>query len=548
MGELPGLKDDDAFCANGILAADRTPHPHAAEVEAVYTRGRNNNTLISSPIPPAESTKDRKGTYLMLGGSRKKNGPLQTIDVSGRRFSVTLSAVDGSITSYRYDGRELLAAPLRPNFWRPPTDNDRADLLGARAWQGLDDLHTEVVSISKALTDSLAEVQMLLHLTSPDGNTLRLKQIVEVAPDGALLLSYLVVPGGQFRTLPKLGLQFGLDTAYAACLFYGNIHETYPDRRTAQRVSLWYKKNADLAAPQYVKPQEQGNREAQWVCFRAPDRPDLTLSAPDGLLNFSLRQWSDSTLAAARRWCDVGDPDPYYTVSIDHRQAGLGTATCGPGVAQRYTISGDSTYGYSFILSPGSGPVDHSRTFGHTLHPDLRQPLASTENRRLAVASIKSNRRPASVYSEGFPMVLADGRRAVPGDWHHGWAGFEAPDTVEFTLTLKQYATLGQITVGTSHSPADWVVQPLSAEASWSIDGQRWSPWQEMDLQNPPADRYNDSRRLRYALFPRRARAVRFIKVRFLCRPQLPVWHPYARQNAWLMVDEIELLAPHSNR
>ncbi len=86
------------------------------------------------------------------------------------------------------------------------------------------------------------------------------------------------------------------------------------------------------------------------------------------------------------------------------------------------------------------------------------------------------------------------------------------------------------------------MVRPLAVEASWSIDGSRWSPWQEMQLLNPPADLYNDSRRLRYTLSPRRARAVRYVKVRFLCQQRLPVWHPYAGQKAWLMVDELELL------
>jgi hypothetical protein len=35
---------------------------------------------------------------------------------------------------------------------------------------------------------------------------------------------------------------------------------------------------------------------------------------------------------------------------------------------------------------------------------------------------------------------------------------------------------------------------------------------------------------------------VRYVKVRFLCQQRLPVWHPYAGQKAWLMVDELELL------
>ncbi len=103
------------------------------------------------------------------------------------------------------------------------------DVRGARAWQGLDQLKASVVGI----TTGEAEVQMLMQLSSPDGATMRLKQVVEADEQGRLQLSYLVMPDGQFSTLPKVGLQFGLDTAFTACTFYGNVFETYPDRRTA---------------------------------------------------------------------------------------------------------------------------------------------------------------------------------------------------------------------------------------------------------------------------------------------------------------------------
>ena len=527
LGELPGIKDDDAFCANGILAADRTPHPHAAEVEAIYTRGRN-----CVPYNP-----NRTGQTWQTDRARhyKFQKDKHSITLSGNDFSLTLSTDDGSMTSYIYNGRQLLARPLRCNFWRPPTENDLADPFGARAWQGLDRMIVKVISV----TTGEAEVQMLLQFSAPDGTRLRVKQIVEADEYGRLQLSYLVSPDGQFRTLPKVGLQFGIDTLFTACTFYGNIYETYPDRREAQRVSRWYKSLEDLAAPQYVVPQEQGNREAEWVHFKG-ESIGLKVIAPDAPrvpLNFSVRRYNDTVMTAARRWRGL-EPDPYYTVSIDHRVAPLGTATCGPGVADRYTLSGDSTYCYRFDLVPGLT----DRIYHFMPHSDLSQAWTTTlPAERIPVAKIASNRQPAAQYSDGFPAVLNDERRAVVGDWQHGWVGFLSPDTVEFTLTLKDYATLAEINVRSTHSPADWVVKPLDVQASWSIDGQKWSAWQSLTLCDPPADPFTDSRHLTYLLEPRKAKAVGYVKVRFVCRPTLPIWHPYAGQPSWLMVDEVEL-------
>ena len=537
LGELLGIKDDDAFCANGIMAADRTPHPHANEVEAVYTRGRS-NVVVPATFGVGNHYDSRKIKPLPKKGKGflQRDRHVVTLETDdGTRLKV--STRDGSITSFRYQGQELLTAPLHCNFWRPPTQNDKVDLAGARAWTGLDDLRTEVVSISS--TDN--EVQMLLRLTSPDGNYIIVRQIISMADDGSVQLHYLVSPQGQFHTLPKLGLQMGLDTNFAAG-FYGNIHETYPDRRAAQRVATWYKSLEALSARQYVVPQEQGNREARWVSFVRGDVGLAFLSPDDqGWLNFSVRRQDDSVLTRARRWCDVQDAD-HYIVNIDYRQVGLGTATCGPGVAERYQISGDSTYYYRFLMMPTNGriflDVDKIEI---PQHPDLQQLPPDEDHSLLPIHNITCNTIPSDKYAKGFPQVLVDGRRAVPGDYRSGWVGFLAPDTVELTIALARFATLDEIAVGVCHSPTDWVIQPVDVQAQWSIDGNKWSDWQSMELKNPPDDVQGDSRRLRYSIEPRKAKYINYVHLRFVCLPLLPVWHTYSSQPSWLMLDEVEI-------
>ena len=106
---------------------------------------------------------------------------------------------------------------------------------------------------------------------------------------------------------------------------------------------------------------------------------------------------------------------------------------------------------------------------------------------------------------------------------------------------LDGYETLGSIAVGASHSPADWVVKPQDVLVQWSIDGREWSPWESMTLVNPPADLYSDSRRVRYMMHPRKAKSIHYVRLRFVCRGKLPIWHPYAGESAWLMIDEVEI-------
>ena len=528
LGYMPGIDDDDDFCANGILAADRTFHPHAYEVQAVYTRGRYNVNTRTAALHP----------WLAVPAtdfSIQRNS--QAVSIVGRNFSVSVSTADGSITSYRVAGRELLATPLRYNFWRPPTENDLADRNGSRAWQGLDHLTAKVQSISTTTDDGTEapRIDMLIRLSTPDGSTLRLRQVIVADDSGRLHLNYLLDPEDHFRTLPKVGIQFGLADDFTGCSFLGNIFETYPDRRAAQRVSTWYKSLDELAAPQYVVPQEQGNREAAWVQFRGNDVNLKVMSGTVGVpLNFSVRRYNDSLLTVSRRWCNAR-PDPYYTVSIDHLQAGLGTATCGPGVAPRYTIPGDSLYRYSFVLSPFDDGLFHN-----FMPQQLELPGGKSTAGATAVKAIVASREPARQYSGGWPHLLADGRRGVAGDYSTGWAGFDSPDTVELVLMLPDEQRLDEIAVGTCHNPDSWVMAPQEVSAQWSTDGRRWSRWQPLaSEQSANLDRHSNVR-IVYNLDAKRHKA-RYVRLRFVCNPTLPDWHTYAAQPAWLMVDEVSI-------
>ena len=538
LGELPGIKDDDAFCANGILAADRTPHPHAHEVQAVYTRSSTNIVL---PAPQAHTAPCPLDYDIACSATK------QDVHLGNSRFGLTVSLADGAITSYTYQGRELLASPLRSHFWRPPTENDLADPRGARAWQGLDQLAAKRLdwgtTVNQRGNGGDLELHMLFRLTTPDGASLVVRQVIEANPAGQVQLSYQVVPR-QVATLPLLGLQLGLDTAaFTSAIFYGNVYETYADRQTARRVSTWGKTLAELSEPQYVVPQEQGRHEARWVRFGDTEM-SLTIVSPHEQepLGFSVRRWDDSTISHARRWNQVGAPASHYTVTVDHRQAGLGTATCGPGVADRFVLSGDSAYTYRFILDPtGSLATPTGIEEPFTASTTLQQLLPTHETSPLPTGRIEVSCRPSAPYDEGFPQHLVDGRRAVPGDYRHGWVGFAGSDTVTFTIQLDTPANLSRLEVGVCHSPADWVMRPLGIEVQWSSDGKRWSNWQPLELQNPPTSPYDDSRRLLYSIEPRRARNIHQVRLRINSRPTLPPWHPSAGQPAWLMIDEIQM-------
>ena len=45
--------------------------------------------------------------------------------ITGRDFTAAFDRKAGTLVSLKFKGTELIASPLRPDFWRAPTDNDR---------------------------------------------------------------------------------------------------------------------------------------------------------------------------------------------------------------------------------------------------------------------------------------------------------------------------------------------------------------------------------------------------------------------------------------
>ena len=664
LGSLPSVKDDDAFCANGIVGSLRIPHAHANEVQQVYQnlnvtqhhspdgeeyyilhngfnfrdagdfvcqyrifsslRDSIYSDTIFPHLPAGESQRleftipdiiplpgerffirfnftgdsyevddpyDEGTSWTLSENSHNEfemtgiNVPTDSIELPeasmkdffwgynksqhqvslGREdvFSLLLNTDNGYITSFRYHEEELLRQPIRWNFWRPPTLNDLVDPYGARAWEGLDNMSASMISCNVTPVgepDRMAEVDLLLELSSPEGRTMTMREIVEVDAEGRLQLSYMVMPRGNFRTLPRLGIQTGIDSNCSQVQWWGNFYETYPDRREAQWQGLNNSTPDDVCGELHVVPQESGNRTAYWTSFTLGNGKLSFCSADGQPIGFSIRHYDDSVMTAARRIKDLTEAN-HYIVNIDARQAGIGTATCGPGVSERFRISGDSVQRFRLVVVPSlkDDSVNLWRYCGYYFDApsELRQEMPDRHLNRVERISVKAfgntqepQDRPSAQYSTGFPEALFDGRLGIAGNYSEGWTGFSGRDSIILTIELDEPTTLQQATIGFCHSADDWVVQPQQVEVQWSRNGTRYSPWQEMTPVRPIVNEQKESRRLmmhrnylgRQGLFhPAEARNAKYLRIKIICQPTLPEWHDYSGEPAWLMIDEISV-------
>jgi beta-galactosidase len=343
---------DENFCQNGVVSADRTPHPALAEIRwhqqyvevvpldlakgAIEIRNRYDFTTLSEvatgrytiragdrllasgklpplDVPPHEArpfrvplpaiepspgvehwldlrfdsksdtawakaghvlaewqTKlplDRPAPLLATAGLPELTvtGGTTGLTVRGAGFAYGFDLATGLVSSIEWQGAEMLAAPLRPDFWRAPNDNDRGSDMMRRLgiWR---DAH-RFLAVRSVRTETPARgVARLLVQADLVSVGARYDLAYTVYGTGDLVVEAAFDPGdARLPDLPRFGMQAVLVPGFERLRWYGpGPEETYVDRR-ARPVGV-YDTTVSANYFRYSQPQETGNKvEVRWA-------------------------------------------------------------------------------------------------------------------------------------------------------------------------------------------------------------------------------------------------------------------------------------------
>jgi beta-galactosidase len=183
---------------------------------------------------------------------------------------------------------------------------------------------------------------------------------VETLGDGSQLHTHHVVVA--LDDLPRIGVTFELPAGFDRLRWYGRgPGENYPDRRRGALLGTW---EAGVDDPPYLVPQEFGLRtDCRWFEFvdsTTGETVRLDVLDPD-VLHVSATRFTASDLYEAGHQTDLR-PRRGLVVHADVAHRGLGTASCGPDVLDRYRIAPGS-YRFSYRLSR-TGPRAARRRSG----------------------------------------------------------------------------------------------------------------------------------------------------------------------------------------
>jgi beta-galactosidase len=252
-------------------------------------------------------------------------------------WTVGLARFDRDGTLRRLGSMDIEGAGL--GAWRPPTENDRARAAGAarsnaEAWAlvGLDRLTRRIDGVALTADGRLVVRERVAGAGTTCGFVVTSRW---AGTERGLSLTMDVEPQGPWPcALPRLGYSFALpcpDPQAVRWTWFGNgPGESYPDSQVAARIGRWSGTVEELN-PAYVVPQESGcRRRTRRAHLAGPGVGLEVVGLP--WLDLTVRAWSNEEIARARHRYELPRPDRLW-VHLDVGQDGLGSATCGPGVA-----------------------------------------------------------------------------------------------------------------------------------------------------------------------------------------------------------------------
>lgn len=281
-------------------------------------------------------------------------------DINGKRVTVkgdNLEVIvdDGKIVSYKIEGKELLKAPLMPNYFRALTDND-IDFLNFTpqwakfhpfyAWQRATH-HTRADKTEVIKNNNAVEI----HIAFSTAGLKKSVATYRVYPDGRLYVFHSAVPT---KGMLRFGYQMTMDKSMEYITWYGRGPKpTYIDRKLGSKIDL-YKSSVTDFEYRYMRPQESSNR-CDVRYFTLTDKNGFGIKVDayyDNPINFSVYHYTTDGLEKATHINDIPYED-ITTVNIDHRQLGVGGDLPGQAfVREPYTMPKGQKQEYSFVITP----------------------------------------------------------------------------------------------------------------------------------------------------------------------------------------------------
>jgi beta-galactosidase len=272
------------------------------------------------------------------------------IGVHGRDFTVMFSKQVGSLVSLNYAGKEMIALPPAPLFWRATTDNDRGFSQGFHSglWYAAS-LARKCVGVEvKEETDRVSVTFIYKLSISADVDV---KIIYTVFADGGVHVKSVYYGAKNLPQMPIFAVSFKVPADYDQLEWYAmGPEENYSDRSMGARLGTFKNQVSDNVSG-YVMPQESGNRTGvRRVSVTNQDGRGIRISSVTDPLECNISPYTAFELENANHHYEL--PNIHYTVvTVAGRQMGVGgDDSWGAPVHDEHLIQADKNMEFEFMI------------------------------------------------------------------------------------------------------------------------------------------------------------------------------------------------------
>ena len=375
-GDFGDEPNDGPFCLNGVVAADRTPHPSLLElakvvqpVQVAAIDPAHGVLRVTNELAFLDLSWLTLSWYVEVDGQEVAHGRLEPLSILPGQSAVVRVPVPE--VALQTGQRAHLTVAFRTR-----SDSDWAPAGHEVAWHQLEMAHSpgpssapgRVAASPRPLASMDPTLALLrapidnetfgprhaarwdrLGLRAEGAAGVELRTEAETTADGALSVTHSIVLPEDLEDIPRVGVRLQLGPGVVAVEWLGlGPHECYSDRLAAARVGRWTTP-VDEWGVAYVHPQANGNRAGvRWLRFLdAAGDPLVTIDHLDGL-DVTVARVTDEELDVASHLEDLSRRDDCY-VWIDARHRGVGSGAVGPDTAPAHRV-GPGPYRWSYRL------------------------------------------------------------------------------------------------------------------------------------------------------------------------------------------------------
>jgi beta-galactosidase len=283
------------------------------------------------------------------GNDLKTNETDTEIQVQNDRVQARFSKNSGALLSWKVQQKEVLNGPLEPYFWKPANDNQK--MSGFEQEQGKWKTAGEKRIIEKyeiTQKDGLVSIQFNMKLPTIGASY---QLIYQMNGEGKIQVNATYQPScDTIPLIPKVGMRMQIPDEFTTVNWYGRgPWENYPDRKTASLIGI-YESKLENFITNYPAPQDNANRcDVRWFSFSEQNGSMIKVT---GLQPLCFHAWSytEDDLEKAKHPFDLPKRD-FINLNNDLNIHGVGgNDTWGAKTMEKYTIDGNKSYSYGFVL------------------------------------------------------------------------------------------------------------------------------------------------------------------------------------------------------